>query len=177
MKIPTIKTFFNKTETPKKSGKVVVAKEVSAVKKTPPKKIVVKKVVLKKVAPKKLALSLKPTTKTPAAKKASLQKVVLAVTKKSTAKKTAGVKLVVASDSESFWVQDGQILNSLVALEAALKSMSPSIYAYHASTDGNHFADWVEVILADKVCATALRKATTSKSAHTVVKKHLLVLV
>ena len=90
-----------------------------------------------------------------------------------TKKPKGGTKLVVASDSESFWISDGQILNSLLALEAAFKTMPAATYTYHACTDGNHFADWVELVLADNVCATALRKAKTASAAQVIIKKHV----
>lgn len=174
MKIPTIKKFFNKPETPAKKGVVTVAKVADIKKMTAPKKPVPKKSVAKKASVKKVAKAAPRTTvitpKKPSAKKAVALKPVV---KKAVAPKKSSVKLVVASDSESFWIQDGQILNSLIALELALKTMPMAIYEYHASNDGNHFADWVEIILADSTCATLLRKAKTPKTAHAAIKKHL----
>ena len=40
--------------------------------------------------------------------------------------------LVYASDQESFWTQDGEILNSLIALKAALAEMEKDVFKYHA---------------------------------------------
>lgn len=135
-----------------KSSDIAVVAPV--VKKAPAKKATTK--VAKKAAPKKAAGVAK---KAPAKKTAS--------------KKTAAKRLVVASDSESFWVTNGHVLNSLVALEMALESMSKPVYEYHISNTGSDFADWVEAVLMAPDCASALRKAKTAKAAHLVVKKHL----
>lgn len=120
----------------------------------------------------------KKTTKK-ATKKKVAKKATKKVTKKTTkkvAKKTANKatkkSLVFASDSESFWAKDGQILNSLVALRDALERMDKEIYTYHVNND-NDFARWVEAVLQDADCASALRKAKTPNSAKTVVVKHL----
>lgn len=122
-----------------------------------------------------------PVTKT--AKKATKKKVAKKATKKVAKKTTRKVakkatkkatkkNLVFATDGESFWAKDGQILNSLVALRDALERMDKEVYAYHISND-NDFARWVEAVLCDIECATALRKAKTPSSARTVVVKHL----
>ncbi len=97
--------------------------------------------------------------------------------KKAVAKKTVTKKvtkpLVYAADNASFWTQDGQILNSLQALHDAFLKMEAAVYSYHANKDEHHFADWVEIVLLDPVCAADLRKAKTLTSAKTVVAKHL----
>lgn len=101
-----------------------------------------------------------------------------AVAKKSVAKKTpkvAAAPLVYADNERSFWVTNGQILNSLLALKEALAEMEKAIYEHHVSGEKNDFADWVEAVLCDVECALALRKAKTPKSAHTVVVKRLKV--
>lgn len=122
------------------------------------KKATAKKVTVKKVAPK--------AAKTVAPKKAPAKKVA--------AKKLSDPKrLVVASDSESFWVTNGHVLNSLVALEVAFKDMTKSVYEYHISKTGSDFADWVEGVLFAPGCASELRKAKTAKAAQTVVTKYL----
>ncbi len=153
MKIPNLKKMITRADgaTP-----VVV-----------PKKVVVKKAPVKKVAVPKVA-----KTATSAPKKVAVKK---AVAKKSSpAKKATPVhRLVVASDSESFWTTDGKVLNSLPALAVALKSMTTSVYAYHLSESGSDFADWVETVLSAPECATALRKAKTAKSAHSAVVSYL----
>lgn len=176
MKISTIKTLFNKTSVPPQKGNVAVAKVSDKSKKIVALKSVVKKTAVKKAPPKKSTVTSKSIVKKTAVKKVATKKTVSQkpLVKKDVLKKTVKeIKLVVASDSQSFWLQDGQILNSLPALEVALKGMSVATYKYHALTDGNHFADWVELVLADKVCADALRTIKTAASAHTVVKKHL----
>lgn len=124
------------------------------------------KTVTKKTAPKK-------SVKT----KSTSIKVTGVAPKKTSAKKIAGSKnkkdLVVASNYNSFWMNDGQILNTLVALEVALKKMDNDVYKYHTNLGRHDFANWVEDVLLDIECATALRKAKTVKSAHTVVVKFL----
>lgn len=154
----------------------------------PVKAVVVKKAVAKKSAEK--AVSKKVVSSSPAAKKAVSKKTVAAkkvavkkvVQKKVTVKKTtakavpkksATKRLVVASDSESFWVNDGQVLNSLVALEMAFKTMKPAAFSHHLTKDSNHFAEWVEAVLMDRECALALRSAKNAAAAHIIVAKHL----
>ena len=117
----------------------------------------------KKVAAKKVAA--KKAVKKVAAKKAPV--------KKTATKKSGSKRLVVASDSESFWVTNGHVLNSLVALEIAFKTMTKSDYAYHISESGSDFADWVETVLQAPECAVELRKAKTAKAAGLVVTKYL----
>jgi hypothetical protein len=124
------------------------------------------KTVAKKAAPKKAVKS-----------KSTSIKVTGVVTKKVATKKVTGAKekkdLVVASNYNSFWMNDGQILNTLKALEGALKNMDNAVYKYHTNLGRHDFANWVEDVLMDIECATALRKAKTAKSAHTVVVKFL----
>ena len=110
------------------------------------------------------------TTRT-VAKKASVKKVatVKKVVKKSVTKKT----FVYAHDSESFWLSDGQILNSLVALKDALGKMDKTTYAHHVTASKNDFAEWVEQVLDDTECAQSLRGAKTATAAKSVVVKHL----
>ncbi|MEK7638730.1 MAG: hypothetical protein AAB388_01075 [Patescibacteria group bacterium] len=110
-------------------------------------------------------------TKTTAVKKKAAKKAAPA-TKKSAAK-VAKKPLVYADNSSSFWVRNGQILNSLVALRDALSAMEKEVYLYHASKDKNDFANWVEVVLCDDTCAADLRKAKTPISAKSAVVKHL----
>jgi hypothetical protein len=150
MAIEKMKALFGKKEATQKVVPVktvaVPAKKVTT-KKTVAKKVVAKKAPVKKAAPKKVA------------------------EKKAVSKKVSGaaLRLVVASDSQSFWVHDGQVLNSLIALEAALKTMKPAVYGYHVNKEGNHFADWVEAVLGDVECAKAMRSAKTAAAAHKIV--------
>lgn len=117
-----------------------------------PKKVVA---TPKKVAPKKAV-----------AKKAPAKKA---------AKKTAVMQLVYADNAQSFWLTDGRVLNSLLALKEALAEMEKAVFAHHVTADKNDFADWVDLVLADSDLASALRAAKTPKSAHTVVVKRLKV--
>ncbi len=128
-------------------------------KKTTKAKKVVKKAV-RKVAKK----ATKKVTKKKTAKKAA---------KKTTRRKKGKSPLVYSSDMKSFWVSDGKILNSLVALRDALEAMDKAVYQYHTRGRGNDFAKWVEAVLSDKNCAKELSKAKTQKGARAVVVKHL----
>jgi hypothetical protein len=146
-----------------------------AVKKAPAKKAV-KKAVVKKVA--KKAPAKKVAKKAPekkAVKKAPAKKVSSKVAKKvAKPKKTNSKKeLTYANEHTSFWLTDGQILNSLLALSEALDSMSDDVFAYHVRDDSNDFANWVGAVLCDENCAKELEKATSPNKAKTVVVKHL----
>lgn len=93
--------------------------------------------------------------------------------KKTVSKKNSLPALVQASDSDSFWVTDGNILNSLVALRDALSKMSAKVYAHHVTKKGSDFAVWVEDVLNDPLCALELKKAKTAKAAHAIVVKYV----
>jgi hypothetical protein len=124
-------------------------------------KPIVKKAAVKKTAKPK-STSIKVTGV--AAKKVASKKI---------AGPTAKKDHVVASNYNSFWMNDGQILNTLAALEQALKKMDNTVYKYHTAAGRHDFANWVEDVLHDVECATALRNAKTAKSAHTVAVKYL----
>ncbi len=94
-------------------------------------------------------------------------------TKKTVVKKQTKKQLVYAPDHQSFWVTNGEILNSLVALKDALAAMEQEVYSYHAGEAHNDFARWVADVLADGACAVELEKAETPTKAKTVVLKHL----
>lgn len=130
----------------------------------------------------------KPTkAKKPAVKKTKTTKSIKAATKPKTtkakaAKKTTSTKvpikkpvkdLVYASDQESFWVHDGEILNSLLALRDALAKMDKDIYQFHAAGEQNDFSLWVDTVLQDPDCAADLTKAKTPRSAKTTVVRYL----
>ncbi|MCA9355503.1 hypothetical protein KC865_03055 [Candidatus Kaiserbacteria bacterium] len=122
-------------------------------KKVPIKKVTVKKATVKKVA-----------------KKTTPKKSV----KKATGKTRSSKKdLIFANDQTSFWVKDGRILNSLIALRDALNEMEKEVYVYHATGEHNDFANWVEAVLRDSVCAKDLEKAKTPNSAKTIIVRHL----
>jgi hypothetical protein len=146
--MPTKKTVTKKAA-PRKTSKKVVAKK--SVKKVLKKKAV-KNAVVKKTATKRV------TKKT--------------VVKK-TSKRSGKKSLVFASNETSFWVTDGSILNSLVALRDALDNMKNDVYSYHAGSAQNDFANWVSVVLVDEACAVDLEKAKNQKSATSIVIKHL----
>lgn len=116
------------------------------------------------------------STKTVVPKKVTAKKVAVAKSAKATkASKVAATPLVYAQNEQSFWVTDGQVLNSLLALKEALAEMEKAIYSHHVTDEKNDFADWVEAVLFDVDCALELRKAKTPKSAHTAVSKRLKV--
>jgi len=141
-----------------KKTSVVKKPETVPKKPAPKKKTVVEKMVpaIKKVAKKTVAKSAIPTITIP----------------KKVGKKAART-FVVAPDPQSFWTNDGQILNNLTALAESFATMDTVLYRYHVQKSQNDFADWVEVVLDDAICALALRKAKTPKSAHIVVIRHL----
>lgn len=125
----------------------------------------------------KRATAKKTTKKAPAkkvAKKAAKKSPAKKTTAKKTTSKDAGKKdLVFAPDHESFWVSDGQVLNSLLALRDAFSEMDKQVYLYHAEGEANDFSNWVGVVLCDEKCAKDLQKAKTPSSAKTVVVRHL----
>lgn len=90
-------------------------------------------------------------------------------------KVVAKKELVYADNKKSFWVTDGQVLNSLVSLRDALERMEKEVYSYHVGEAHNDFANWVKEVLGDTTCAADLEKAKSPKSARTVVVKHLKV--
>ena len=118
---------------------------------------------------KKVVATTKKTTVKKVVKKAAPKKTTVASSKKVSSKKT----LRIANNQQSFWVNNGQILNSLLALETALASMGKDTYAYHVAKGRNDFAQWVEYVLIDVACANDLRKAKTQSAAKSVVVKHL----
>lgn len=119
---------------------------------TKPKKEATKKAATKKVA--------KRAVKIPA-KKAPVKKV--------TKTTRTQAPLATAKDEQAFWMTDGQILKTLLDLQDALAEIDADVFAHHVTKDRNDFAEWVEHVICDAECAAALRKATRSKSAHTVV--------
>jgi len=146
--------------TSKKTATKKVAKK-SVAKKAPAKK------VAKKVA--KKAVAKKTTQKT--ANKSNPKK----VSKKTPAKTPTKKSLVLAPNEQSFWVTNGAVLNSLVALRDALDEMEKEVYSYHVSKEHNDFASWVDVVLCDAQCAAELKKAQTPVKAKSVVTRRLKV--
>jgi len=130
-------------------------------------KTIAKKATVKKnPVAKKTTVKKKVTAKKTTTKKANK-------TPKATAMKKPVKDLVFASDQESFWVQNGEVLNSLMALNDAFANMDKDIYQFHAHGDRNDFSVWVDTVLSDAACAADLKKAKTQKNARTIVVKHL----
>jgi hypothetical protein len=121
--------------------------------------------IVTKVAPEK-------TTAKKVTPKAVVKKAVKPVAKTVT-KKAAKKDLVHADNHSSFWLSDGQILNSLLALRDAFATMEKEVYTHHVSVGKNDFAQWVEIVLDDAPCAKSLKTAKTPAAAHTVVVKYL----
>tara|TARA_B100000508_G_scaffold141056_1_gene145707 strand:+ start:4405 stop:4812 length:408 start_codon:yes stop_codon:yes gene_type:complete len=129
-----------------------------------PTKKTTKKAPTKKAAPKK-KVTAKKVTKKAAPKKAAKRTPSRAKSKRK--------DLVYADNQSSFWVSDGQVLNSLMALRDALDEMEKEVYLYHARGEQNDFSVWVSDVLCDSKCASDLVKARTPRSAKTVVVRHL----
>lgn len=116
--------------------------------------------------------AIKKPLKKAVAKKTSVRKTA-APKKKAVSKKANFKALVCAVDGECFWSRDGQILQNLSDLSLAIGSMDDEIFLHHVSSEKNDFADWVEHVLQDSVCAEALRKAKKKAQAEKVVQLHL----
>ncbi len=116
------------------------------------------------------------TTKVPTAKKVTPKKSVAkkAAQKVALTKKRAVKKLpAVTRDEHAFWTTNGVVLKSLDELAVAFGSMDDTVFFYHVNKDKNDFATWVEHVLNDATCASALRKCKTPKSAKLVVMRRL----
>ncbi len=131
-----------------------------------------KKATTKKVAKKTAKKIVKKVTKK-ASKKVSMKpkKVAKKTTKK--VSKNDFKMLVCASDDECFWTTDGSVLQSLEELKLAFGTMGDEVYMHHVTKEKNDFADWVDTVLQDRDCATALRRSRKPSSAKMVVVKHL----
>jgi len=145
------------------------------IKNTPTKKAA-KKTVVKKPAKKPSTKIAKKKTAKKTAKKAVNKSSVKKTATKKTPKKTSDKKsLIFAPNDKSFWVTNGEVLNSLLALREALDEMEKEVYSYHVSKQHNDFANWVEAVLCDEQCAKELKKAATPTKAKTVVTRYLKV--
>lgn len=112
-------------------------------------------------------------TATKATKK-TVKKTAKKSAKKTTMKGQPTVRaLVCASGEECFWTTDGQVLENLDELALAFGSMEDEVFLHHVTKEKNDFADWVEQVLEDTLCAADLRKVRKPKSARTVVVRHL----
>lgn len=120
-----------------------------------------------KTAPKKKVVKA-------AVKKAPAKKPKATAERKTAAKKPQTFKaLVCAIDGECFWTRNGDILRNLEDLSLAFGSMDDQIFLHHVTEEKNDFADWTEIVLGDKECAEALRKAKKRLDAQRVVTRHL----
>ena len=151
----------------------------TATKKRPATKAVKKTTASKKATPKKTAKTTakKATAKIPSAKKTATKKTAKRPSAAKAKKVPAAPTLVVAAGPEAFWMNDGTILHTLRDLEQAFDRMEDVIFGHHVAPDKNDFADWVELVLADRACASSLRGCTTPQGARKVVTKHLKVYV
>ena len=136
------------------------------------KKTVTKRTPAKKPSVKKAVTKKKPAAKKPAAKKTVAKKAPAKKTKKAVTKKPVK-DILYATNEQSFWVTNGEILNSLMALHDALDDMPKDVFEFHVTADQNDFSEWVETVLCDADCAADLQKAKSQKSAKTTVAKHL----
>jgi len=125
-----------------------------------------KPVAVKKTGTKKVA-------KKATAKKAVTKKVSTTAVAKKTVAKSNKRPLVIAPREHAFWVVNGEVLDSLLALTTCLARMEPRVYYYHVHDNQHDFALWVEHVLDDAACAVALRKAKGPQSAIVVIEKHL----
>jgi len=68
--------------------------------------------------------------------------------------------LAKAPPDKAFWVVDGPVLTDLQQLRDALaREISEEQFVYHVTEGKNDFARWVEEVLGDRECASALREA------------------
>lgn len=106
----------------------------------------------------------------------SIKKVITKVVSKknSKAKKISPKKtMIYAANEASFWMNDGQILNSLQALSDALLEIDLEVFSHHVTKDKNDFADWIHDVLDDIECAKTVRRAKTIKATKSAVDKHI----
>jgi hypothetical protein len=155
--------------TSKKAATKKVAKK-SVAKKAPAKKVT-KKATAKKAVKKAPAKKITKQATKKAAKKAPAKK----SAKKTTAKTNTKKPLVLAPNDKSFWVTNGAVLNSLVALRDALDEMEKEVYSYHVTKEHNDFASWVDAVLCDSQCALELKRAQSPVKAKSVVTRRLKV--
>ncbi len=104
------------------------------------------------------------------AKKRSTKKT---VSKTKNRKVSKNKDLIIANGPTSFWVTDGQVLDSLITLKIAFGKMTKKTYDYHIKGESNDFVEWVSLVLKDRACARDLEKSRTPKSAADVITEHL----
>ena len=111
-----------------------------------------------------------PAKKSTAVKAAPTKPAAKAVAKKAAPKKKAAKKPSCACGAccaaeQSFWVNNGPVIDSLKGLSEAVKGMSDEQYAYHTERDGNDFARWIRDCLGNTSLASRVAKAKTRSSA------------
>lgn len=82
--------------------------------------------------------------------------------------------LMCVEGEHCFWANNGAVLSTLRDLRNELNNMTDEEYQYHANADRNDFADWVESVLCDDVCAKGLRRARRRATAYSCVKRCLV---
>lgn len=82
-------------------------------------------------------------------------------------------KLHTADHDKRFLLVDGVWLTSLLDLASALERMSKSVFTHHVGDDHNHFAQWIENVLDDALCAEELLREKNRAGALRVVLKHI----
>lgn len=116
-----------------------------------------------------------PTKKVSSKKSPVVSKKKTTVAKKVKSKPSTEKKLVQAKGVTAFWITDGTVLSNLIELRDAFQKMEKEVFSHHVNKDKNDFAEWVENVLNDADCASALRKSKTPTSSRTVVVRHLKV--
>lgn len=79
----------------------------------------------------------------------------------------------IASPDSCFWVNEGPIVQSVKDLRDALEGMTDEKYGYHANSEKNDFAKWIDEALADEALAQDMRSVKSRAGALRVVEKHL----
>jgi hypothetical protein len=77
---------------------------------------------------------------------------------------TAKKQLITVDGSMAFWIHNGPVLRNLVDLRDAFGSMSAELFNYHANSEKNDFANWVEHVLKEPILAAKLRSYKTQKT-------------
>lgn len=73
--------------------------------------------------------------------------------------------LIISSPEQSFWMNNGLVVDNLRELYEALKIINDKQFFYHANKNKNDFSKWIEEVLLDKACANSLRRVYTRDGA------------
>lgn len=65
------------------------------------------------------------------------------------------------SPERAFWINNGQVLKSIMELPAAAKKMTVEQFTHHVNAAKNDFAKWIDEVIGDKELAKKLRLAKT----------------